>query len=510
MNKILIVDDEPVILTVLQSILARTDREFLVAETAGQALSLAGRCPSLEVALVDKNLPDRTGLDVARELKHLHPDVEVILLTGYASLDSAIEAVKVGAFDYIQKPIEDFDDLNLKVQNAAEKVRLKRDQRRLLDRFAESEERHRGVFQASCDAILVCDADLGRIQDANSAAQRLYGYSQNELAAMTVDRLGVGIPREGNAGLAAQRHVRKDGSSFAAEVSFGQFLFQRRAMRIVAVRDVTERERAERERAALEEHLRHAQKMDALGRVADRVAHDFDDLLALVVGNAQLIAAGSAEQEKTRERARDILDVAQRATRLTRQLLTFSHKRPAPLEPLDLNTLVRDSEKVLRHALGNDLDLVAVSDPALGRARADGEQMGQVLLNLVLNARDAMAGRAGAKLVIETANVDLDDQASTRQAGLSPGRYVTLAVSDNGRGMTREVQERLFEPFFTTREPGKGTGLGLATVYAIVQQAGGTVQAHSEPEVGTTFKVFLPRLDEVERAAAPAQPPPGR
>ena len=512
MNKILIVDDEPVILTVLKGILAKPDREFVCAETAAQALSLAGQAASLEVALVDKNLPDRTGLEVARELKHLHPDVEVILLTGYASLDSAIEAVKVGAFDYIQKPIEDFDDLSLKVQNAAEKVRLKREQRRLLDRFAESEERYRGVFQASSDAILVYDSDLGRVHDANLAAVKLYGYPREELVALTVDRLGVRVPVGGPGEPATQRHRRKDGSAFPVEVAFGQFLFQRRAMRIVAVRDVTERERAEKERRALEEQVRHAQKMEAMGRLAGGVAHDFNNVLTVVCGNAELLVGdGPADADRVRERAREILDAARRGASLSRQLLDLSRKKATRREPLDLNAVVTDLQKMLRRTLGEDLELLVSQESDLGRAMADADQMGQVLLNLALNARDALAGKRQGKLVIETHNADLLDPAGTFQAGLPAGRYVMLAVSDNGCGMGPEVKERLFEPFFTTKEPGKGTGLGLATVYAIVQQAGGTVRAYSEPGVGTTFKVYLPRVDDAAPKSVPApQPPPRR
>lgn len=236
MVRILIVDDEPFIRTILRNALHRHGREIATASTAAQALVDAAGYPSIEVALVDKNLPDRSGLEVARELRHLHPELEVILLTAFASLDSAIEAVKVGAFDYIQKPIESFDDLNAKVENAAEKVRLKRDQRRLLDRYAESEERYRGVFEACGDALLLYDAELGRIHDANAAAERLYGYSREELTALDVSRLGIESPSPMQNLPVSQRHLRKDGSSISVEVSFGEFFVLKRAFRVMAVR----------------------------------------------------------------------------------------------------------------------------------------------------------------------------------------------------------------------------------------------------------------------------------
>ncbi len=497
MNRILIVDDEPVILSMLKKILAREDRIFVTAESAVQALRLAREMPSVEVALVDKNLPDRTGLDVARELKHLHTDIEVILLTAYASLDSAIEAVKVGAFDYIQKPLEDFDDLSLKVQNAAEKVRLKREQRRLLDRYAESEERYRGVFQASSDAIIVCDAQSGMIHDANLAAQRLYGYSSQEFSQVTVSALGVPLemPQESNGVPLTQFHTRRDGSRVPVEVSYGQFVFQKKVVRILAVRDTAERGRAEEERRMLERQLRHAQKMDAIGRLAGGIAHDFNNLLTVVVGNGELLANELGEGDKRTERAREILQAAQRGASLTRQLLGFSRKKAAKLEPVDLNQVVADFQKILRRTIGENIELTVIPSPDLGYALADADQMGQVLLNLALNARDAM-GSCG-ELVIETSKVDLTCGTATLQSGLAPGHYVMLAVSDNGSGMPKEVLDRLFEPFFTTKEPGKGTGLGLATVYAIVRQAGGAVRVYSKTGMGTTFKVYLPLLSKI-------------
>jgi len=285
MSKILLVDDAPVIQSVLKRFLARPDREFLAAENAAQALQLAMKNGPLDVALVDKNLPDRTGLEVARELKHLHPDIEIILLTGYASLDSAIEAVKVGAFDYISKPITDFEDLGNKVQKASDKVRLKREQRRLLDRFSESEERYRGVFQASSDAILVCDAVTGKVQDANQAAERLYGYSGEEVRTLRLEDFratpsapanGVAAPNpmavsnppgpsaaapqaatnpaSPPAGLVTEPHRKRDGRLFMAELSGpGRFAFQRRGMVVYSVRDVSERCAAELQRVKVEE-----------------------------------------------------------------------------------------------------------------------------------------------------------------------------------------------------------------------------------------------------------------
>ncbi|MGI5863567.1 MAG: response regulator [Myxococcales bacterium] len=489
MNRILLVDDEPVILTVLKEFLTGPERELLLAGTAAEALGVAVAASSIEVALVDKNLPDRSGLEVARELKHLHPDAEVILMTAYASIDSAIEAVKVGAFDYISKPITDFDDLVLKVQIAADKVRRKRDQRRLLDQFAESEERYRGAFHGSPDAIIVCCAETGEIRDANEAAEQLYGRSCVELRGLRIQDLRA-APRARGGASSHEEHLRSDGATFPAEVSQGDFVTQGVPMRVLTVRDITERLRLEEERALLDEQLRQAQKMEAIGRLASGVAHDFNNVLTIVLGNAELLLDELGLDDARVERVREIHEASQRAACLTRQLLTFSRKKVAQLESLDLNRVVRDIERMLRRVISENIELVVALDPELWPCRADADQMGQVLLNFAVNARDAMP--SGGKLVIETSNVTFDGREGLLQAGLEAGRYVRLAVTDNGCGMDPRVMSRLFEPFFTTKEAGKGTGLGLATVYGIVQQSGGTVRAYSETGEGTTFKVYLP------------------
>ncbi len=508
MPRILLVDDESAILAMLEGILAAPDREFLLAGTAAQAEELAAKAGSVEVALVDKNLPDRSGLEVARALKRLHPDVEIILLTGYASLDSAIEAIQVGAFDYLEKPIEDFGDLALKVQNAADKVRLKREQRSLLERYAESEERYRGVFQATSEALLVADAETGRIQDANPAAERIYGYLRSELCQLDLSRLRAqGDLHPPAAASAAETHLRKDGSPFAAEVSCGQFLFHRQRTRIWSVRDVSERAKAEQERRALEEQVRHSQKMDAIGRLASGVAHDFNNLLTVILGNTELVLGGHGSPSLLHERLKEVQEAGVRAAALTRQLLAFSRKKEAQLVSLDLNAAMADMQKMLRRMIGENIELAVVPAPGLWRARADADQVGQVLLNLAVNARDAMP--QGGKLLLETANVELDGH-SVGPQGLSPGRYVRLAVTDNGIGMSPEVRKRIFEPFFTTKEPGKGTGLGLATVWSIAQRAGGAVSVYSEERVGTTFKVYLPATEASSMAASQVELEPPR
>ncbi len=259
-----------------------------------------------------------------------------------------------------------------------------------------------------------------------------------------------------------------------------------------------------------QDQLTQAQKMEAVGRLAGGIAHDFNNLLMVVMGRSQLMMR-RLQAENPLRRDLGLIDTAmQRAADLTRQLLAFGRKQVLQPKVLDLNSVVANIDPMLRRLIGEDIELLTVSDPTLGPVKADPAQLEQVLLNLAINARDAMP--QGGRLTIETANVHLDAAYARRRPGISPGPHVMLAVSDTGCGMDAETQARLFEPFFTTKGPGKGTGLGLSTVYGIVKQSGGNIWVYSEPGRGTAFKIYLPRveepveLEEVQPAPEAARP----
>jgi PAS domain S-box-containing protein len=258
--------------------------------------------------------------------------------------------------------------------------------------------------------------------------------------------------------------------------------------------DITERKRAEEEMAALQEQLHQSQKMESIGRLAGGIAHDFNNLLTVIKGYGQLSLLELRENDPLKGNILEIQKASERAADLTRQLLAFSRRQILEMKVLDLNAILHGVDKMLRRVIGEDIELVTLLAEDLGRVKTDPGQIEQMIMNLAVNARDAMP--SGGKLTIETSNAEIDETEVRSHAALTPGRYVMLSVSDTGVGMTPDIMEHVFEPFFTTKEKGKGTGLGLSTVYGIVKQSGGNILVYSEAGKGTMLKIYLPRMDE--------------
>jgi PAS domain S-box-containing protein len=362
-----------------------------------------------------------------------------------------------------------------------------------------SEARYRAMIESAPYGIMRSDRN-GRIVMANRAAVDMLGYTRDEILGLDLANRVYADPEERERVIAKlssgetlrgyeTRWIRKDGKAIRVRIAGRQVGADEEfpGGNEGFIEDITETK-------LLQQQFEHAQKMEAIGRLAGGVAHDFNNLLMVMNGYAQLVGESSADAVKVTQYVMQIREASAKAADITRQLLAFSRKQVVDPMNLDLNFIVRDVGTMLPRLLGEDVDLTMSLDPQLGTVRADRTQIEQVVMNLAVNARDAMP--KGGHLTIETRNVELDagyDQGGT--VALPPGRYVLLAVSDTGVGMSVEIQHHIFEPFFTTKEPGKGTGLGLATVYGIVKQSRGFICVYSEPGQGTSFTVYLPRLD---------------
>ena len=381
-------------------------------------------------------------------------------------------------------------------------------QRRLAEAsLKETNAKLEALIKTSPLAIAVLDLE-GKVLSWNPAAERIFGWSAPEVLGRlfpvvpeqerpvlieALSRVAAGEPISG----VEQRQKRKDGSP--VDLSLWTAPLRDPEGRVNAVlsiiADITQRK-------ALAEQFRHAQKMEAVGRLAGGIAHDFNNILTVITGYAHMVLERAASDPRTHVEVAEILRAAEHASALTGQLLVFSRHQVAKPEVLDLRAVVNRIERMLRRIIGEDIELATVVEEGLGQVRGDTAQIEQVIMNLAVNARDAMPG--GGRLTLEISNVTLDAAYGQIHMGVRAGEYVMLAVSDNGKGIPPELRVRLFEPFFTTKERGKGTGLGLSTVYGIVKQSGGQIWVYSELGKGTTFKIYLPRVTDGERVEPPA------
>ena len=352
--------------------------------------------------------------------------------------------------------------------------------------FQDKERKFQLLFEDHPQPMLVTDPAERIILEANAAAAALYGYTREQFRGMSLDAVGVSEEKAQTSG-SPLRHRTSNGRIIDVEVAQHHIDFGGQAAELVIVTDVTTHRQ-------LEEQLRQAQKMESVGMLAGGVAHDFNNLLTIISGYSQVIMNALQPGDPNHYAAEQILKAGERAATLTQQLLAFSRRQVLQPRVLDLNKLVTALSTMLRRLIGEDIDLQLVLRPDLGMVSADPGQIEQVLMNLVVNARDAMP--KGGTLTIETANVELDENYSGRHLAVKPGPYAQIAVSDNGGGMDEATQARLFEPFFTTKGVGRGTGLGLSTVFGIVKQSGGNLDVYSVPNRGTSVKVYLPRIEQ--------------
>ncbi len=488
------------------------------AVSTRHAFAAAVERGGIDLILSDFSLPGfdgRSALEIAREKA---PDVPFIFVSGTLGEEAAIESVRNGATDYVLK--HRLSRLAPAARRALGEAEERKKRRRAEETLHNEQQLLKALLESLEVGIVACNAE-GMLTFFNRATREIYGLPEKPIPSYEWAKYGRLFDPDGKTPIEKEgvplfralqgEHVRNAEMVIVPEngrartlLTSGQPITDAHGKRlgaVVAMHDITERKQ-------LEAQLRQAQKMEAIGQLAGGVAHDFNNLLSIVMGYCELSLAQLEVEDPMRERVEQILKAALRAANLTRQLLAFSRKQVVAPKVLDLNALLADTKKMLGRLIGEDIELLTVAGEDLGQVKADPGHIEQILMNLVVNARDAMP--QGGKLTLATANVSLDEDYASRHPGAQPGPYVMLAVTDTGVGMDETVRAHIFEPFFTTKEAGKGTGLGLATVYGIVKQSGGYIWVESELACGSTFKICLPqvneRADTVKRRVALASP----
>lgn len=506
--RVLIVEDERIIAKGIEKRLMGMGYAVAGLACSGiEAIRMVAEV-SPDVILMDISLGGgMDGVEAARVIRKVL-DVPVIYLTAYSDPDTLQRAKLTEPHGYVIKPYEDVD-LKTAIEIGLYKHKLDR-------RLRENEQWLAATLGSIGDGVIATD-EHGRIRFLNTLAQQLTGWTQaaavdrdvQEVFHIVDAKTRDPVPNPILAALATSEAatlpadtilIDKAGNELPIDDSTAPIrdLDGRMAGAVLVFRDITERRR-------LEEHLRQAQRLEAIGRLAGGIAHDFNNIMTIVLGFSDMLLS-STDGTMDREALQAIRDAGLRAKSLTQQIMAFSRKQMLILSAVNLNTVVRDIGVMVRRLLGSNIEFVIETESDLGRVLADPTQLGQVILNLAANARDAMPMPGGGRLVMSTANVELDEKTTRLPPDVKPGRYVVLSVKDNGVGMTEDVMAHMFEPFFTTKGAGQGTGLGLATVHGIVKQSGGHIEVASKVGGGTTVHVYLPLVEEEPPPSAHSTP----
>jgi two-component system, cell cycle sensor histidine kinase and response regulator CckA len=497
--RILHLEDDPLDAALIQSTLEAAGIKTAITRVVSRedfvgALELGG----FDLILSDFSLPSFDGLTAAGIVRAKWPAIPLILVSGTLGEELAIESLKSGATDYVLK--DRLTRLVPAVRRALKEAEQRRQNLRAQEALIETEQRLQAIFNESPLGIALVGED-GRPALTNAAFQKMLGYTGEELSRMHVTEFTHPddcaktheLHQEFTQGArnsyhVEKRYIRKDGQVVWVRVSVGiaHAMVGNPSFSIGMIEDITERRN-------LEAQFIEAQKMEVIGQLAGGVAHDFNNILGVIMGYCDLTIMKLGPDEEVRGYIETIRSAAERAGGLTRQLLIFSRKQAVQLVVLDLNEVVKDMNKMLRRLIDENVELKIIPGEHIGRIKADSGYIGQVLMNLVVNARDAMPN--GGQLTVTTENATLDENYAKEHKGVKTGNYVMLSVSDTGTGMTEDIKARIFEAFFTTKPKGKGTGLGLATCQTIVQQSGGHIGLCSEVGRGTTFKIYFPRVE---------------
>jgi len=514
--EILVVEDDPAHSEVVARVLTAHGGFALrsVASLAEAQRAIREKLPAL--VLADLNLADGEAFELLS-----HPSqarLPVLVMTSHGDEQTAVRAMRAGALDYLVKSPEAFSGLPHAVERALRESRLIESRRAAEAALRQSEERFRVFFESSPDACNFVTSE-GIFIDINRAAEELFGYRRDEVVGKTARELALfheaslptarALANDCLLGLQCPPTeltvVHRSGRESVVEARMAAVSFRDGLAILAVLRDISARKQAEIAQRRLEEQLRQASKMEAVGRLAGGVAHDFNNLLTGIRGFTDVLLSGVSEADPAHGDLLEIQRATQRAASLTGQLLAFSRKQLVEPVVLDLNQLISGATAILERLIGSDVQLVFRPGANLHAVRIDPSGMEQVLVNLAVNARDAMP--QGGKLCIETAELEVDAELCKNHLDARPGRHLLLSVKDTGVGMSEGVRARLFEPFFTTKGPGRGTGLGLSIIYGIVQQGGGFVLVDSDLGLGSTFRIYLPAVLEKPAALGSASEP---
>ncbi|WP_051328414.1 response regulator [Desulfatirhabdium butyrativorans] len=533
---ILIVDDKPDNLYLLEVLLKANGHTILSAANGEEALQTL-QTEGVDLIVSDILMPVMDGFQLCRRIRadeRLRHIPFIVYTATYTGPKDEEFALKIGADSFLLKPCEpdvfmatidevmaasrsrdpsrapapapEGEVLKLYSERLVRKLEKKmvdleaeiQERKRIQEELRQSEEKYRTLVENAED--IVCILQDGQFKFQNQRFEALLGYNPGELInqdfmelicaedrAMVMERIRRILDGDPRGTPISYRIVHKTGQFIWASSTASRVMWEGRPALLTFIRNITRQKE-------IEEQFHHAQRLESVGRLAGGVAHDFNNMLGVIIGYAELAKLKIDPQDPLSENLEEILMAARRSIDITRQLLAFARKQATEPKVLDLNRAVEDMLKMLRRLIGEDIDLSWKPGESLGLIRIDPSQVDQILANLCVNARDAISGVG--KIVIQTENARFGKDYCMDHPDFIPGEYVLLMVSDTGCGMSRETMARLFEPFFTTKEVGKGTGLGLATVYGIVKQNGGFIHVYSEPGMGTTFRIYLPRHSE--------------
>jgi two-component system, cell cycle sensor histidine kinase and response regulator CckA len=496
-RRLLIVDDEKDFVLSLTDVLESYGYIVEKAHSGKSALEKAREfCP--QVTLLDIRLGNESGINLINRLKEETPGLLPIVMTAYATADTAIEALQEGAYDYLRKPLNPMD-LLAKLDRCFERLQLEKEK-------TTAEEHYRLLIDTMNDGLGIQDLE-SRFTYVNNKLCEITGYGRDELIGKGLTdlldeankKLYMDYTAKGSSEIGRGCELdllKKDGKALSVIISPQTLKDTEGVLKgyFVVVVDISKQKEAERERLRIESELQQAQKMESIGTLAGGISHDFNNSLQAILGYTQMLLIETVGMASINSKLTQIEKAAKRAGELTQQLLAFSRKVESRLRPTDLNHEVNQVGKLLQRTILKMINISLNLSEDLYIINADPAQIEQILMNLAINARDAM-GEEG-KLTITTENTFVDQEYCKSHFGLFPGGYVLLTFSDTGHGMDEELIKRIFEPFFTTKGPGKGTGLGLPMVYGLVKKHNGYIECSSRPGEGTDFKIFFPAITD--------------